>query len=397
MAAEPALPALPAVAAVLDAGRAEGLAPALSAAVLRAGRPVHLGLHGTVPDPGERPLRPGDLFDVASLTKVLCTTTLLAQAVAEGVVALDAPVARWLPGFEAGRKGEVTVRHLLAHSGGLPWWRPWHERARGDAAAEAVFQPAGARPTGQALAAAFERSRALVMAALLAEPAEAPPGRQAVYSDPGFMALGLLVEAALGARLPALFEARVARPLGLADALFVDGLDPAAAGARAAGRSFVPTGFSAVRDERLQGAVNDENAWALGGAAGHAGLFATAADAAAIGQAWLDALTGAPSTVPAGAAEVFASRDGTPGSSRALGWDTPSGEATSLGCRLGRGPRGAIGHLGFTGCSLWLDLDAGVVAVLLTNHVHPAGPDRARLLAFRRRFHDAVGEALGIG
>lgn len=396
MAAEPALPVLPAVAAVLDAGRAEGLAPALSAAVLRAGRPVHLGLHGTVPDPGERPLRPGDLFDVASLTKVLCTTTLLAQAVAEGAVALDAPVARWLPGFEAGRKGDVTVRHLLAHSGGLPWWRPWHERVRGDAAAEAVFRPAGARPTGQALAAAFERSRALLVAALLAEPAEAPPGRQAVYSDPGFMALGLLLEAALGARLPALFEARVARPLGLADALFVDGLDPAAAG-RAAGRSFVPTGFSAARDERLQGAVNDDNAWALGGAAGHAGLFATAADVAAVGQAWLDALSGAPSVVPAGAAAVFASRDGTPGSTRALGWDTPSGEATSLGRRLGRGPRGAIGHLGFTGCSLWLDLDARVVAVLLTNHVHPAGPDRARLLAYRRRFHDAVGEALGIG
>ncbi len=397
MGPEPVGPVLPSVVALLDAGRAAGVAPALSAVVLRGGTPVHRSWHGTIPDPGERPLRAGDLFDVASLTKVLCTTTLAAQAVAEGVLDLDAPAARWLPGFEAARKGDVAVRHLLAHSSGLPWWRPWHDGARGDALAGPLFGPPGARPPAEALARAFERSRALMLAALLAEPLEAPPGRQAVYSDPGFMALGLLLEAALGARLPALFAARVARPLALADSLFVDGLEPAVTAARLAGRAFAPTGSSAARHEGLQGSVNDDNAWALGGAAGHAGLFSTAADVAAVGQAWLDALAGRPSVVPAGAAAVFAARDATPGSARALGWDTPSGEATSLGARLGRGPRGALGHLGFTGCSLWLDLDAGLVVALLTNHVHPAGPDKARLLDLRRRFHDAVAGALGIG
>jgi CubicO group peptidase (beta-lactamase class C family) len=142
--------------------------------------------------------------------------------------------------------------------------------------------------------------------------------------------------------------------------------------------------------------VDDDNAWALGGAAGHAGLFSTALDVAAIGQAWLDALEERPSVVPAGAARRFATRDPAPGSSRTLGWDTRSPEGSTLGEWLGRGPRGALGHLGFTGCSLWLDLDAGLVAVLLTNHVHPAGSDRARIFGLRHRFHDAVAEALGL-
>ncbi|MCM2334988.1 MAG: beta-lactamase family protein [Anaeromyxobacteraceae bacterium] len=391
------MPSLPAVSAVLDAARAAGVAPALAAEVRRRGEVVHRSWHGTIPDPGERPLREHDLFDVASLTKVLCTATLAAQAVAEGTLDLDAPAVRWLPGLGAGGPGVITPRHLLAHSSGLPWWRPWHERVRGDALAEALFLAPAARPPPAALAPAFERARGLVVAALLAERAEAPPGARATYSDPGFIALGLVLEAALGARLPALFEARVARPLGLADALFVDHLDPAGTAARTAGRAFAPTGFSPARDARVQGEVNDDNAWALGGAAGHAGLFAAAAAVAALGQAWLDALAGSPSVVPAAAAATFAARDPTPGSARALGWDTPSGEATSLGTRLGRGRRGALGHLGFTGCSLWLDLDDGVVAALLTNHVHPAGPDRARVNELRRRFHDAAAEGLGIG
>ncbi|HET9552955.1 MAG TPA: serine hydrolase domain-containing protein, partial [Anaeromyxobacteraceae bacterium] len=217
---------LAAVAEVLEAARAAGVAPALSAAVLRGGALVHESFHGALPAPGERPLGPGDLFDVASLTKVLCTATLAAQAVAEGALDLDAPVARLLPGFEAAGKGGVTARHLLAHSSGLPWWRPFHELAPRDARAAPLFRPPSERPPFAALAAPFARARALVVEALLAEPLEALPGARAVYSDPGFVALGLALERALGAPLPELFAARVARPLGLADTLFVDGLRP---------------------------------------------------------------------------------------------------------------------------------------------------------------------------
>ncbi len=368
-------PSLPAVAEALEAGRREGVAPAIVAAVRHGGVLVHQGGHGELPAPEPRPVRPGDLFDVASLTKVLCTTTLCAQAVREGALELDAPLCRWLPGFAAAGKAGVTVRHLLAHSSGLPWWRPYHLAA-----------PAEADPA---------RRRAAVVEALMAEPLEAPPATRSVYSDPGFMALGLALEAALGARLPALFEARVAAPLGIRDTFFVDALDPAEASARAAGRSFAPTRREGPRGLR-QGTVDDDNAWALGGAAGHAGLFSTALDVATIGQAWLDALDGRTSPVPSATARRFAVRDAAPGSCRALGWDTRSPQGSTLGERMGRGPRGALGHLGFTGCSLWLDLDAGVVAVLLTNHVHPAGSHRALINGLRRRFHDAVARALGL-
>ena len=234
--------------------------------------------------------------------------------------------------------------------------------------------------------------------AALREPLEAAPGTRAVYCDPGFIALGFLVEAVAGEPLAALAPRRVFRPLGLSSTFFLDGTDPAAAAAHAAGRTFAPTGTSAARQEISQGAVNDDNAWALGGVGGHAGAFSTARDVAAFGQAWLDALQGRPSLVPSGAAAVFARRDDTPGSERALGWDTPSRGGSSLGSRLGRGPRGALGHLGYTGTSLWIDLDAGLVCVLLTNHVHPGGTsDRPRMRAFRQRFHDAVAEALGAG
>jgi len=99
---------------------------------------------------------------------------------------------------------------------------------------------------------------------------------------------------------------------------------------------------------------------------------------------------------PQPTAARFLARDATPGSERALGWDTPSREKTTLGTRLGRGPRGAVGHLGFTGCSLWVDLDREVVCALLTNHVHPDGADKQRINAFRARFHDAVAQGLGI-
>jgi len=196
--------------------------------------------------------------------------------------------------------------------------------------------------------------------------------------------------------LARLFEERIARRLDLESTFFLDGLDPAGAQARRAGRAFVATERCPHRHEVNCGAVNDDNAWAVGGAAGHAGLFSTAREVAAQGQAWLDALHGRSALLRPETAARFAARDATPGSERTLGWDTPSPGGSTLGSRLGRGRRGAIGHLGYTGCSLWIDVDREVVCALLTNHVHPAGRDQPRINAFRARFHDAVAEALAI-
>ena len=388
-------PILAGVAGILEEGRREGVAPALSAAVFRGGELVHASWHGEIPVPGARPLRRDDLFDVASLTKAMATTTLAAQLVAEGALVLDAPVAARLPGFEAGGKETVTARHLLAHASGLPRWRPYFELAARDPIAGAAFLPPGSRPPLPSLREPFARGRELVRAAVLAEPLEAPPATRAVYCDPGFLALGFLLEEIGGAPLSVLADRRVFRPLGLTSTFFLDGLLPAEAAARAAGRSFAPTERCEHRREVNQGTVNDDNAWAVGGAAGHAGVFSTALEVAALGQAWLDALLGRGSVVPGALAGEFARRDDTPGTTRALGWDTPSPDGSSLGTRLGRLGWGAIGHLGFTGTSLWIDRNREVVVALLTNRVHPSR-ENERIRPFRPKFHDAVAEALGI-
>ncbi len=384
------------VSGVLEQGRREGIAPALSAAVVARGALVHASWHGEIPDPAARALRRDDLFDVASLTKPMATATLAAQLFAEGAIALDAPVASLLSGFGAAGKERVTARQLLAHSSGLPAWRPYYERAAADRVAGGAFLPPRERPPPPALGPAFTRGKEIVRAAICAEPLEAPPGARALYGDPGFIALGFLLEEISGERLSRLAERRVFGPLGLSSTFYLDGLDASRAREHAKDRAFVPARWSEPRREAIQGTVDDDNAWAMGAAAGHAGVFSTAPEVAALGQAWLDALAGRPSIVPAEAAAMFARRDATPGGGRALGWDTPTGE-TALGTRLGRDPRGAIGHLGFTGCSLWVVLDAEVVVALLTNHCHPSGADKIRIRAFRRRFHDAVAEALGIG
>jgi serine-type D-Ala-D-Ala carboxypeptidase len=389
-------PVLREVSTALEAAKEEGVAPALSAAVLRGGALVHASCHGEIPAPMPRPLREDDLFDVASLTKVMVTATLAAQLAETGALALDAPVVERMPAFGRAGKERVTARQLLAHASGLPAWRPYFERAAADPIAGAAFLPPATRPRPGALEGAFRRGEALVREAVLAEPLEAAPGTRAVYSDPGFLALGFLLEALFGEPLARAAERRVLAPLGLRSTFFLDGRDAGEAARRAAGRAFAPTERCAHRDEVNQGAVNDDNAWAMGGTAAHAGLFSTAPEVAVTGLAWLDALLGRRSVVPSAAAAVFARRDPTPGSTRALGWDTPSSAGSSLGTRLGRGERGAIGHLGFTGTSLWIDLDEEVVVALLTNRVHPSR-ENERIRAFRPRFHDAVAAALGIG
>jgi CubicO group peptidase (beta-lactamase class C family) len=390
-------PALAGVSATLELARSGGIAPALGAAVLRGGVVIHASTHGEIPAPAPRPLRADDLFDVASLTKVMATTSVAVQLVAEGRLDLDAPASRWLPGFEGGGRERILVRHLLAHSSGLPGWRPLFDRAMADPEAGLAFLPPEERPPLDALALAFARGEAILREAVLAEPLEAEPGARAVYSDLGFLALGWVVEAAGGDRLSRLASRRVFGPLGLRSTGFVDGLDAAAALPFAGGHAFAPTERCVHRHEVNQGAVNDDNAWVAGGGTGHAGLFSTPLDVASLGQAWLDALRGGRGVIPREALS-FARRDeSAPGSTRALGWDTPSAEGSTLGTRLGRGRRGAIGHLGWTGCSLWIDVDHELVCALLTNHCHPGGTDRARLNPFRVRFHDAVAEALDIG
>ncbi|MBS2027930.1 MAG: serine hydrolase [Deltaproteobacteria bacterium] len=392
-------PWLPSIHQALNQGVAGGAFPGGACAIYLRGEKLHLSAAGDaqlVPAPVAATT--DTLYDLASLTKVLATTTLTAVLAGEGKLQLDELVRKQLPAFARGGKARITVRDLLAHRSGLPAWKPYFKLAQDDAGAAPLF--AGSRSPN-----AVQRARTLVSTAALEELPEREPGQAAIYSDVGFIILGLLLEQAGGASLDALAHEKVFRPLGLKtlhfrplDARKLPAFDAiAATGLRrprepAAGQEglFTPGEVGEARP----GQVDDDNAFALGGVAGHAGLFGAAQDVARLGALILEELDGAGRLAPQAVWTELATRDGTtPGSTRALGFDTPSLEGSSAGSKLGRGPRGALGHTGFTGTSLWLDRDRQLAVALLTNRVHP---DRSRtgIVAFRPRFHDAVADAV---
>ncbi len=340
-----------AVRAVLEAGlvgRPHPAFPGAVALVLRDGAVVaheavghalrYADAAGTELSPSERvPMAPDTLFDLASLTK-LFTTSVLLSLVDEGALTLDSPIHPWLPGFTTGVRRSVSVRHLLSHTSGLPaWlelWTGWPDVA----------------------------SR---RAAVLDAPLERGAGAAFAYSDLGFIIAGWLAEAVAGVPLADLVRDRVCRPLGMTHAGFQPPPD------------LVP-GIAATEDESsagrgmLRGSVHDENAWALGGAVGHAGMFATAADVARLGE------------MIRGGGERDRVRVLSEAMVRAMCTDQlPShldpGFRQGLGVRIDdpsfmgplHGP-GTVGHTGFTGTSLVIDREHGRTVVLLTNRVHPS-------------------------
>ncbi len=305
-------------------------------------------------------------FDVASLTKVVCTTAAALLLVQRGQIGLETPLAEILPLFVAGRAPgdaarRVTLRHLLAHNSGLPGYVELFRHAATPAA---------------------------LMSACLELPLEAEPGTRAEYSDPGFILLGKALEARVGKPLEVWLGSEVFGPLSM-DAT---GFCPAPAERGSIPPTEQDTWF---RHRLIQGEVQDENAWVLGGVSGHAGLFSNIPDLLSFSREVLSAVSG---NSPDGKQSIFdpsvlkqfTQRQEPPGSSRALGWDTPSLNFSSAGEHFSSH---SVGHLGFSGCSLWIDLDAAVSVVLLTNRTWP---DRTNQLIreVRPAFHDSIREAL---
>ena len=271
------------------------------------------------------------LYDLASLTKVVATTTAIMVLFDAGKVDLDAPVSRYLPDFSGGRRDQVTVRHLLTHRAGLPAGRELWRIAK---------TPAAAR------------------AAVLASPIQCTPGSCYEYSDLGADLLGFVAEAASGQSLDAFLERSVFTKLGMTDTYF---RPDAMSSVRTA-----PTEIAPPRGYPLRGEVHDENAYALGGVAGHAGLFSTAEDLSVFAQMLLDGgVYNGVRVVADSAVALFTKRAA---GHRALGWDTCDGGA---GCGQYMSER-AFGHTGFTGTSLWIDPDRQMFVILLTNRVHAA-------------------------
>ncbi len=204
--------------------------------------------------------------------------------------------------------------------------------------------------------------------------------------------LGWLLERLTGARLDVLFQDRIARPLGLAATTFVNLADTEARAQLLGERTVAATQLSAERHGLVLGEVDDLNAFAMGGIAGHAGLFSTAGDLAAIAAALLASWRGDGALVERDVIRQFWSPSGVPGSTWRLGWDGPADTGSQAGEKLSRA---SVGHLAFTGCSLWIDPAREVVLVLLSNRVHPTVPTDSRFRRFRPALHDAALSALG--
>jgi serine-type D-Ala-D-Ala carboxypeptidase len=319
-------------------------------------------------DPSSGLVTTDTIFDLASLTKVIATTSLVMGAIDAGRLSLADPVSRWIPEWQGADRAAVTIADLLSHSSGLTAYLPFFR----DHTGRVDYQPAISRL-----------------------PLEYGPKTRSIYSDLGFILLGFILEDALpssagfrggaGARDP---DRRLDAQFGcLAAALTSDPLTfnpPRSWHDRTA-----PTEQDPWRGRLLVGEVHDENAWALGGAAGHAGLFGTVAAVGTFARAVLATIAGQSLLAKPDTMRRFIQRTSVPGSSRALGWDTVL-PTSSCGSRLSSS---SIGHTGFTGTSLWIDSERDLYVAFLTNRVHPTRENNA-IRRVRPQVHDAVVEVV---
>ncbi len=308
------------------------------------------------------PVATDTLYDLASVTKVVATTTAAMMLYERGALQLDRPVVDYLPEFrrgpDAALKERIRVRDLLTHSSGLPGYVRFYQEV-------------------ETRAALLERIHAL--------PLDYPTGTRSVYSDLGIILLGEILERVSGQPLDRFLQESLFGPLGLRNTLF---RPPKQLWARVA-----PTEEDRdFRHRLIRGEVHDENAWVMGGVAPHAGLFSTAGDLAVFCQLLLNGgIYGHRRFLKRGTIEMFTTPQKIPDSNRALGWDTPT-EPSSSGQYLSAR---AFGHTGFTGTSVWIDPAKELFVVLLTNRVHPTRENN-RIRDLRPRLHDAVIEALAL-
>jgi len=324
--------------------------------------------------PERLPMAPDTLFDLSSLTKPIATATAMMLLVADGRLRLDDPVCAVIPEFAGRDRAAVTFRQLLNHTSGLPAWKPYYESVIPDSG------PVRAGGKNRC----FEQ--------LHDEELLAPPGAKHLYSDLGFILLGEAVERLSGRPLDRFCRDEIFEPMGLSSTFFVD-LDHRSPESRcSAGRAVAATEDCPWRGKILCGEVHDDNAWAMGGVAGHAGVFSSASDVHRFIRFLGRCLDGAePEFLPARVVREFLEAERSlPGQTHVLGWDTPSPEGSSSGRHFS--PR-AVGHLGFTGTSVWWDLERDVDVVFLTNRVHPSRNNPA-IRVFRPLVHDAVMEGL---
>jgi len=317
-------------------------------------------------------MRRDTLFDLASLTKPVCTGLVAMRLWQDGALALERGLSFWFPTPQDSDKARITVRHLLCNRSGLPAWRPLYAGV-----------PARSCPV----------PAETVRGKILAEPLIAAPGTREIYSDLGFMLLGWILERQADTGLAELFREKIVAPLGLGRVGFrgIPGehgggdVDPQAVTVAATERC-------PWRHRVLRGEVHDENGYLIGGVGGHAGLFAPAEDLDRVVQEIFRGWRGDSDVFSHAGLHTFLVRTPDPAvaGTWALGWDTPTPDRSTSGRYFSAE---SCGHTGFTGTSLWIDLARQVAVILLTNRVHPSR-DNETIRVLRPRVHDLIMEAL---
>lgn len=323
-------------------------------------------------------------FDLASLTKPLSTAMLTAIACDNRELTLKSPLGDFGGLFATQLRADVPVREVLLHRAAFPAWLPFAQR---------LIPAKGVETAGSDIA----RADCLVIAT--GAGLEGTPGRDILYSDVGYILLGMLLEEVCGLGLADLFHERIAHPLGLERTGFMPIVPVIGPVAPPCG-STAATAWCPLRQRVMQAEVHDDNAWFLGGAAGHAGLFSTVSETADMVDGWIGAiggLRGATATreplFGKDTASDFVFDDvGGPGVQRTPGFDRPSPAGSNAGDLR---PSGTVGHLGFTGTSFWFDRDSGLSIVLLTNRTNPEMYGRQpEIKSMRRAVYDAAWKAL---
>ena len=365
----------PDTARLLARGVAEGVAPGFVAGVWRAGSSMGpsgeawIGAAGSRRShAGAQPMETATVFDLASLTK-LFTATLTASLIDRGWLRWELPLAEIFPDYA---HRAIRLDHLLSHTAGFIAWQPFWETLRLRWAPRAVWEVAVA-----------ERQRAMRELVFAVAP-EVAPATRALYSDVSMLLLGFVLEEVLKLPLDRAITDFVFSPMSLPKAYFHRIT-------RRADQDVHPevaaTEDSEWRGGVLQGQVHDDNTWAMGGYAGHAGAFGTAESVLEFARHLMACRFLKPETL----ARMWARAPEPAGCARTYGWDTPSGSEPAASRAFS--PR-SVGHLGFTGTSLWIDPDAGIAVALLSNRVHPSR-DNNLIRAFRPLFHQTLRDELG--
>ena len=335
------------------------------------------GLRSLIPE--KTPMQADTIFDLASLTKPLATTPAIMLLVREKKIRLDDRVTRFFPNFGVFGKTHVTFRHLLAHCSGLPAWKAYHEDiVKGEKKGRINFV-------------ASRAAKHYVFEQIHREKAVSAPGAQSLYSDLGYILLGEVVEEISGWSLDRYCQDRIFKPMGLRSTSFIDLTQIRTRRLQPVREMIAPTEECPWRKRVLCGEVDDDNAYVMGGVAGHAGLFSNVRDIHRFLVHFRKCLAGDDPLLPAPLAQEFLARDQTArGSTYALGWDTPSAENSSSG---GFFSPTSVGHLGFTGTSIWWDLEKDCHVILLSNRVHPSRTSD-KIKAFRPYIHDLIMKTL---